>query len=162
MSHLNRRQEMSKQKSLPSSHCCPVYPVTHWQLKEPHSPWQRPRRPQDGKPMLTQLLSVVRHPGELEWDSAGFPRSYSWGEVIEGRWRSGHYGDQRSFPYMVQHSFILKKTVFFFNTSYNPTMRHLKVWCTQRQEQEQKQNWLVVPHSRLSPLVLPAGHSSCF
>lgn len=29
--------------------------------------------------MLTQLLSVVRQPGELDWDSAGFPRSYSWG-----------------------------------------------------------------------------------
>lgn len=107
MSHLNRRQKMSKQKSLPSSHCCPVYPVTHWQLKEPHSPWQWPWRPQDGKPMLTQLLSVVRQPGELDWDSAGFPRSYSWGEVIEWRWRSGQYGDQRSFLYMGQHSFFV-------------------------------------------------------
>lgn len=36
--------------------------------------------------MLTQLLSVVRQPGELDWDSAGFPRSYSWGGMIE----SGH------------------------------------------------------------------------
>lgn len=86
LSPLKRSPKMSKQKSLPSSHCCPVYPVTHWQLKEPHSPWQRPRRPQDGKPMLTQLLSVVRQPGELDWDSAGFPRSYSWGGMIE----SGH------------------------------------------------------------------------
>lgn len=107
MSPLKRSPKMSKQKSLPSSHCCPVYPVTHWQLKEPHSPWQRPRRPQDGKPMLTQLLSVVRQPGELDWDSAGFPRSYSWGGDREWTW-----GGQRSLLYTEQHSFFPRENHF--------------------------------------------------
>lgn len=150
MSH--RRQKMNRQKFLPSSHCCPVYPVTHWQLKEPHSPWQRPRWPQDGKPMLTQLLSVVRQPGELDWDSAGLPRSYSWGEVIEGGWGTGHYGDHRSFPYTwnilslsdqnAALSFFLKKTIFFFHTSYNLTLQHLKAWGhTERNRNKNRTDW---------------------
>lgn len=63
--------------ALPCSHWCPLYPAMHWQLKEPHSPWQRPLVPHEGRPMFTQLLSVIEQPGELAEESAGEPRSYT-------------------------------------------------------------------------------------
>lgn len=42
--------------------------------------------------MLTQLLSVVRQPGELDCESAGEPKSYSWMEEIEVRRQKGRKG----------------------------------------------------------------------
>lgn len=155
MSH--RRQKMSRQEFLPSSHCCPVYPVTHWQLKEPHSPWQRPRWPQDGKPMLTQLLSVVRQPGELDWDSAGLPRSYTWGEVIEGGMGDWTLWGSQKLPLDVQHSFFIwpeccalvlfKENHFLLSYFIQLNVATLESVRAHREEQEQKQDWLVMPRS---------------
>lgn len=66
-------------KCVPWSQWGPVNPGSHTQLKEPHSPWQCARLPQEGScSLLVQWSSVREQPGTVLEDSAGEPRSYSW------------------------------------------------------------------------------------